>query len=1618
MTSTRSSATAQLRQRPDMSSTSPSATEYMKSRRMARRVAVLAAVVLSTVVPATSQEARAAGEPVVARVEPQRGPDYGGTDVYISGDGFDGATAVRFGQTVVRKLEVSVGRVTDSIRVKAPSHAAGTVPVTVVTPSGTSAPAVTSEFTYYRNPPSVASMSPAGGPPVGGTKVVVAGDFLDRVTAVRFGSQSAAYFTLESPTRLVAVSPPQPIGTVADIRVEAPHGVSTASAGSKFRYHEGQWFMTGPMSQSRTQHALAVLDGPRCRGTTPPAYCADVLAVGGSGGTADLYDPESGRWRATGSPPGSVGYSVSLTLLDGGRCREPDAPAHCGNVLLIRSNGTTALFDPAATGTRNGLQVPGGWVNGPTMAQTARAGHAATSLDDGSILVVGGGSEFNLSTEIAEIYTPPSPSAPGGQWARTGDMSAGRRLPAASRLKDGRVLVAGGALGSPAHNTAEVYDPVNKSFQPTPPMPAPHNGRTAALLDDGTVLLRGEQTSIFDPAATDSSGTSVGTSTTGGWRKAPAGSGRTPGIVLRLLDGRVLVTGAPNAFELTEVYDPALATWATTEPMHLGRRSASGVVLSDGRVLVSGGYGGAETAELYVPHYRPPMSIDRVAPAAGSTSQPTAVTITGTALFPATSVHFGALPAGVDFNAQDELRVIVPPQAQGTVAIRVTTPTGTVEAPFTYGPGRWSTAPDAPECSAEPECDGRYMHSATVLGGPACRAAQPATWCGNVLVAGGTSVFFPSFIDYTPTDFSSSLLFDPHANAWEKTKSPMVRGRWGHTATVLDGPECHRAGPPSHCGKVLVVGGEGPVTEVELFDPQAGTWSETDPMPDRGRFAHTATLMTGPECSASGPLPSWCGAVLVAGGTTSFGGRPALASAYAFDPKAPAGQRWTSTEGLRFARGNHGAALLPSGEVLVAGGMGSQESGSPPLASTEIFNPRNSTWRPAPAMAVARIDPSVTVLTGTRCGNYCDEVMFAGGLVGGYDLGEISVLTSSVEVFDHAAAGGAGAWRPAPLMREARVAQTASTLPDGRVLVTGSGLRFDHNSDPYRPPRSAEIFDPAAGGGSGAWEPVAPMLVARGAHTATVLDPPSCGAASPPPYCGRVLVVGGAGPGSAKQPPPIASSEIYTAAPTVSGVTPTGGARSGGQQVTIIGTGFAEVESVTFGGVPSPGPVEVLSRTELRTPAPPRAPGPVQVAVITSGGTSATLAPNPAATFTYVGSPSAVRDLSASTISDTAVRIAFSAPHDGTTQSPATRYAIRRSTEPIFSDAAFDAATPLCGGTCSKEFSPVPTKVGQAMALNVSALKPGTTYHFAIKAIGADGALGDLSNDAAALTLGEGTPGTIRDLVATAQSDTAIKLEFSAPGSYGVVGPPPARYVVAQSSSPITSDAAFATATVLCDGECPLVAKNIGDRLSLTVANLSPGTTYHYAVRGINDTGRKGALSNNASGTTTGTPRATSAGTTCASEVVAAAGKVAYPAGYSLVGLPSGTSVPTPAPMYSWFDLGAGGTYSDRRGSDGVMAGRGYWAWFRCPVSIDVPATTEEPSFSLGAYRASMVGNPSGTATATVSGHDFAALWDPALNSGAGGYRISGYREPQPLEVGQGAWVFSYETTTLKFRVG
>jgi alpha-tubulin suppressor-like RCC1 family protein len=182
--------------------------------------------------------------PSVTGVSPSNGPDAGGTRVTITGTNLTGASAVKFGSANAASFTVSSET---SITAISPPGA-GTVDVTVTTPSGTSAKTPQDHFSYgpatkgdpeaspgrSTHAPTVTNLNPSSGPAAGGTSVTITGTNLTGATAVNFGSANATSFTVVSATSIVAVSPPG-AGTVC-VTVTTPRGQSAPSAADHFRY--------------------------------------------------------------------------------------------------------------------------------------------------------------------------------------------------------------------------------------------------------------------------------------------------------------------------------------------------------------------------------------------------------------------------------------------------------------------------------------------------------------------------------------------------------------------------------------------------------------------------------------------------------------------------------------------------------------------------------------------------------------------------------------------------------------------------------------------------------------------------------------------------------------------------------------------------------------------------------------------------------------------------------------------------------------------------------------------------------------------------------------------------------------------------------------------------------------------------------------------------------------------------------------------------------------------------------------------------------------------------------------------------------------------------------------
>jgi hypothetical protein len=338
------------------------------------------------------------------------------------------------------------------------------------------------------------------------------------------------------------------------------------------------WTVTGDPVQAPGYQTATVLSDGR------------VLAVGGQGTKAELFDPSTGRWSVAASM--NIGRSyATATLLRTGQVLV------AGGFDETNPLASAELYNP----TSNRWTLTGGM-------NTGRLEHTATLLGNGTVLVAGGQVNtltpwgyYQLPSATAEIYNPAT-----GTFTPTAAMTKPRAIFTATLLRDGTVLTAD-------NGTTDLYNPDTGQFSATASLPPDIDSYATVLLADGRVLsiggVRGSTTAaeIYVP-------------TTHTWQTAASLTAErfyAPFSAVLLADGRVLVTGGSNYEKSGDLWDPAAGFWTPTGPMFNARTSNFGLVrLTDGRVLVDGAavpqvtcpseggsctFGPVHPAEIYTP---------------------------------------------------------------------------------------------------------------------------------------------------------------------------------------------------------------------------------------------------------------------------------------------------------------------------------------------------------------------------------------------------------------------------------------------------------------------------------------------------------------------------------------------------------------------------------------------------------------------------------------------------------------------------------------------------------------------------------------------------------------------------------------------------------------------------------------------------------------------------------------------------------------------------------------------------------------------------------------------------------------------------------------------------------
>jgi hypothetical protein len=314
---------------------------------------------------------------------------------------------------------------------------------------------------------------------------------------------------------------------------------------------------------------------PRAAHTATLLRSGDVLIAGGCtadgcelegrGAETELFDPQSGRFRA--------GPRLARPRVGQAAIRLPD-----GRVLIAggwtgsKPSATTEVYDPA----RNAFTA------GPSMT-TPRGGFAVAPLGRGRFLFTGGesGSRVVASAEIFDSARM--------RFTRTGSMRTRRSAHSATPIGPGRALVAGGSNGQEiVLGSTESYDVRTGRFSKGPPMAVHRYKHAAVRLRDHSVLLVGgsDGRDFFGRYS------SAERLAPGGRRFRRVGSMaeprfKLPDAVVRLPSGQVVVAaGGPDV----EIYDPQTRRFRRAGKTGTTLSFATATVLADGRLLVVGGY--------------------------------------------------------------------------------------------------------------------------------------------------------------------------------------------------------------------------------------------------------------------------------------------------------------------------------------------------------------------------------------------------------------------------------------------------------------------------------------------------------------------------------------------------------------------------------------------------------------------------------------------------------------------------------------------------------------------------------------------------------------------------------------------------------------------------------------------------------------------------------------------------------------------------------------------------------------------------------------------------------------------------------------------------------------------
>jgi hypothetical protein len=1111
----------------------------------------------------------AAPAPTVTAISPTSGALAGGTAVTITGTGFVTGATITIGGTAATGV-VFVN--STSLTATTPAHVAGLVSIVVTNPdtqSGTGASLYT-----YAAAPTVSAISPTNGPLAGGTAVTITGTGFVTSATVTIGGSSATSVGFVSATSLTATAPAHAAGTV-NVVVTNPD-TQTGTGTSLYTY------LAAP-----TVSAISPTSGPTAGGTAVTITGTSFV----SGATVTI-----GGTAATG-----VGFASATSLV-------ATTPAHAAglvDVVVTNPDAQTGsgpnLFTFLAAPTVSAISPTGGPLGGGTGVTIT-----GTAFVSGATVTIGGTAATGVAFVSATSLTATAPPHVAG---------------AVNVVVTNPDTQTGTGTGLFTYATAPTVSGIS-------PTNGPIAGGTAVTIT-GAGFVSGVTVTIGGTAATGVafvSATSL-TATT------PAHAAGTVNVVVTNPDSQ-LGTGtnlfsylaAPTVNAISPTSGPAAGGTAVTitgtgfiagATVTIGGSSATGVgFVSATSLLATTPAHAAGLASVVVTNpdaqtgtgtslftFVGGPTVSAISPTGGALAGGTAVTITGTGFVSGAIVTLGGTNAtGVLFVSATSLTATTPAHAPGVVNVVVTNPdtqTATGAGLFTYAaaPTVSATAPTGGPLAggtAVTISGTGFVSGATVtIGGTAATgvvvgsaasltASTPAHAAGpvNVVVTNpdsqtgtGTSLFTyasaPTVSAISPSGGAPAggTVLTITGTGFSATPSVTLGGTPATGVSLVSATTLTATAPAHAAGLVNVV--------VTNPDTQAGTGT--------GLFTYAAAPTVSAISPTSGPAGGGSsvtitGTGFVSGATIAIGGSAAITVAF------------VSATSLTASTTAHAAGLV---NVVVTNP--DTQTGTGTSLFTYVAGPSVTGISPTSGPAAGG-----TAVTITGTGFVSGATITIGGSAA---TGLAVVSSTSLTATTPAHAAG--------------LVNVVLTNPDLQS-ATGTSL-FTYVAAPTVTAISPSS-GPAAGGttamitGTGFVAGATVMIGGTATSGVGFVSSTALIALTPAHTAGLVDVVvtnpdTQTGTGS--------SLFTYTAAPTLSAISPTNGAVAGNTLVTLTGTGFVSGATVTIGGTAATG-VAFVSSSSLTATTPAHTPGAVDV-VVTNPDAQSITGTN---LFTYVAAPS------------------------------------------------------------------------------------------------------------------------------------------------------------------------------------------------------------------------------------------------------------------------------------------------------------------------------------------------------------------------------------------------------------